>query len=90
MYASMPTEYTWKGELLKAQYEWHIKYANALMQSLEDVIEDEGGSGINDSAFNPGVIEQKNVSDSITDTVSHEQEVAQVWDERYKKMLNHK
>ena len=42
MYASMPTEYTWKGELLKAQYEWHIQYANALMQSLEDVIEDEG------------------------------------------------
>lgn len=56
----------------------------------EDVIEDEGGSGINDSAFNPGVIEQKNVSDSISDTVSHEQEVAQAWDERYKKMLNHK
>ena len=42
MYASLPTEYTWKGELLKAQYEWHIQYANALMQSLEDVIEDEG------------------------------------------------
>ena len=42
MYSSMPTEYTWKGELLKAQYEWHIQYANALMQSLEDVIEDEG------------------------------------------------
>lgn len=42
MYASMPTEYTWKGELLKAQYEWHIQCANALMQSLEDVIEDEG------------------------------------------------
>lgn len=42
MYSSLPTEYTWKGELLKAQYEWHIKYANALMQSLEDVIEDEG------------------------------------------------
>lgn len=42
MYASMPTEYTWKGELLKAQYEWHIQYANALMQSLEDVIENEG------------------------------------------------
>lgn len=42
MYSSLPTEYTWKGELLKAQYEWHIQYANALMQSLEDVIEEEG------------------------------------------------
>ena len=42
MYASMPTEYTWKGALLKAQYESHIQYANALMQSLEDVIENEG------------------------------------------------
>ena len=42
MYSSLPTEYTWKGELLKAQYEWHIQYANALMQSLEDIIEDEG------------------------------------------------
>ncbi len=56
----------------------------------EDVIEDEGGSGVNDSALNPGVIEQKNVSDSINDTISHEQEVANAWDERYKKMLNHK
>lgn len=42
MYASLPTEYTWKGELLKAQYEWHIQYANALMQSLENVIADDG------------------------------------------------
>ena len=42
MYATMPTEYTWKGEILKAQYEWHLQYANALMQSLEDVISAEG------------------------------------------------
>lgn len=42
MYASLPTEYTWKGEILKAQYEWHIQYANALMQTLEDVIADDG------------------------------------------------
>ena len=42
MYSSLPTEYTWKGELLKAQYEWHMQYASALMQSLEDVIEDDG------------------------------------------------
>jgi hypothetical protein len=42
MYASLPTEYTWKGELLKAQYEWHMQYASALMQSLEDVIADDG------------------------------------------------
>lgn len=42
MYASLPTEYTWNGEILKAQYEWHLQYANALMQSFENVIEDEG------------------------------------------------
>ena len=42
MYASLPTEYTWNGELLKAQYEWHLQNASALMQSLEDVIADDG------------------------------------------------
>lgn len=42
IYSSLPFEYTWKGELLKAQYEWHMQYASALMQSLEDVIADDG------------------------------------------------
>ena len=42
MYATLPTEYTWNGELLKTQYEWHLQNANALMQSLEDVIADDG------------------------------------------------
>ena len=42
MYASIPIEYTWKGELLKAQYEWHIQYANVLMKSLEEAIAREG------------------------------------------------
>ena len=53
----------------------------------EDVIEDEGGSDVCDSVLNPGVIEKSKVSDSIEDTISHEQEVAKTWDERYNKML---
>lgn len=53
----------------------------------EDVLEDEGGMGVHDSILNPGVIEKSKVSDSIEDTVSHEQEVANTWGERYEKML---
>ena len=57
----------------------------------EDVIEDEGGTDVHDSVLNPGVIEKTKVSDSIEDTISHEQEVAATWSERYEKMLkNHK
>lgn len=55
----------------------------------EDVIEDENDS-VCDSILNPGVIEKTKVSDSINDTITHEQEVANAWDERYKEMLNHK
>nr|DAH29552.1 MAG TPA: hypothetical protein [Caudoviricetes sp.] len=46
MYSALPAEYTWKGEILKAQYEWHIQYANALMRALEDVIERDGFIGV--------------------------------------------
>ena len=46
MYSALPAEYTWKGEILKTQYEWHIQYANALMRALEDVIERDGFIGV--------------------------------------------
>lgn len=53
----------------------------------EDVIEnDEDENDVHDSALNPGTIEKK-VSDSNKDTISHEEEVAQSWQERYDSLL---
>lgn len=52
----------------------------------EDVIEDECGDGVCDSILNPGTIE-KQVSDSNKDTVSHEAEVAESWQNRYDALL---
>ena len=55
----------------------------------EDIIEDDGGNGVCDSAFNPGVVEQK-ASDGNKDAVSHEAEVAQAWADRYNSLLHTK